>query len=148
MPGRLVFATTADGASFLRWSGFVLPAMAYKHTANQAPAAVNATATLTVANLKAGIITSTSAAATDMTLPTGADTQAGFSGTYNNFTFEWSVINTGPSLVGVLAATDHTIVGSGLLPLVRRTICLTADSEQHLCYLPPELVVPFSTVPG
>ena len=83
-------------------------------TYNQpAPAAVNATATLTAANLKAGIITSTSAAAADMTLPTGTDTQAGFSGTYDNMTFEWSVINTGPSLVRVLAGTAHTVVGSG-----------------------------------
>lgn len=78
-----------------------------------APAAVNATATLTIANLRTGIITSTSAAATDMTLPTGTDTQAGFGTTYDNFTFEWSVINTGPSLVRVLAGTAHTIVGSG-----------------------------------
>jgi hypothetical protein len=48
-----------------------------------------------------------------MTLPTGTDTQAGFGTTYDNFTFEWSVINTGPSLVRVLAGTAHTIVGSG-----------------------------------
>ncbi|ATS93183.1 tail fiber protein [Synechococcus phage S-LBS1] len=112
MPGRLVFSTTADGSASpterLRITSDGVQAY------NQpAPAAVNATATLTVANLKAGIITSTSAAATDMTLPTGTDTQAGFSGTYDNFTFEWSVINTGPSLVRVLAATAHTIVGSG-----------------------------------
>lgn len=78
-----------------------------------APTAVNTTATLTVANLKTGIITSTSAAATDMTLPTGTLTEGGFSGIYTNMTFEWSVINTGPSLVRVLAGTDHTIVGSG-----------------------------------
>ena len=112
MPGRLVFSTTADGASSpterLRITNDGVQCY------NQpAPAAVNATATLTAANLKAGIITSTSAAATDMTLPTGTDTQAGFSSTYDNFTFEWSVINTGPSLVRVLAATAHTIVGSG-----------------------------------
>lgn len=112
MPGRLVFSTTADGASSpterLRITNDGVQAY------NQpAPAAVNATATLTVANLKAGIITSTSAAATDMTLPTGTDTQAGFSGTYDNMTFEWSVINTGPSLVRVLAGTAHTVVGSG-----------------------------------
>jgi len=112
MPGRLVFSTTADGASS--------PTERFRITNNgviahdqPAPAAVNATATLTIANLKAGIITSTSAVATDMTLPTGTDTQAGFSGTYDNFTFEWSVINTGPSLVRVLAGTAHTIVGSG-----------------------------------
>jgi len=112
MPGRIVLSTTLDGASGpterLRITNDGV--IAYDQPA---PAAVNATATLTVANLKAGIITSTSAAATDMTLPTGTDTQAGFSGTYDNFTFEWSVINTGPSLVRVLAGTAHTVVGSG-----------------------------------
>jgi hypothetical protein len=112
MPGRIVLSTTLDGAAspterFRITNDGVI---AYNQPA---PAAVNATATLTVANLKTGIITSTSAAATDMTLPTGTDTQAGFSGTYNNFTFEWSVINTGPSLVRVLAGTAHTVVGSG-----------------------------------
>jgi hypothetical protein len=112
MPGRIVLLTTPDGtaASVERFritnDGVIV------HD-QPAPAAVNATATLTVANLKTGIITSTSAAATDMTLPTGTDTQAGFVGTYDNFTFEWSVINTGPSLVRVLAGTAHTIVGSG-----------------------------------
>ena len=112
MPGRVVLATTADGAAS--------PTERFRITNDgviaydqPAPVAVNATATLTIANLKTGIITSTSAAATDMTLPTGTDTQAGFSGTYDNFTFEWSVINTGPSLVRVLAGTAHTIVGSG-----------------------------------
>jgi hypothetical protein len=112
MPGRIVLSTTPDGTA--------TPVERFRitndgvHAYNQpAPAAVNATATLTIANLKTGIITSTSAAATDMTLPTGTDTQAGFSGTYDNFTFEWSVINTGPSLVRVLAGTAHTIVGSG-----------------------------------
>jgi hypothetical protein len=112
MPGRLVLSTTPDGTA--------TPVERFRITNDgviahdqPAPAAVNATATLTVANLKTGIITSTSAAATDMTLPTGTDTQAGFSGTYDNFTFEWSVINTGPSLVRVLAGTAHTIVGSG-----------------------------------
>ena len=112
MPGRLVFSTTADGASSPT-ERFRITNDGVKAYDQTAPAAVNATATLTIANLKAGIITSTSAAATDMTLPTGTDTQAGFSGTYDNFTFEWSVINTGPSLVRVLAGTAHTVVGSG-----------------------------------
>jgi hypothetical protein len=112
MPGRIVLSTTPDGTA--------TPVERFRITNDgviahdqPAPAAVNATATLTIANLKTGIITSTSAAATDMTLPTGTDTQAGFVGTYDNFTFEWSVINTGPSLVRVLAGTAHTIVGSG-----------------------------------
>ena len=112
MPGRIVLSTTPDGTA--------TPVERFRITNDgviahdqPAPAAVNATATLTIANLKAGIITSTSALATDMTLPTGTDTQAGFSGTYDNFTFEWSVINTGVSLVRVLAGTAHTVVGSG-----------------------------------
>jgi len=112
MPGRLVFSVTLAGAAS--------PTEAFRITNDRvraynqaAPAAVNATATLTVANIKTGIITSTSAAATDMTLPTGTDTEGGFSGIYTNMTFEWSVINTGPSLVTVLANTAHTLVGSG-----------------------------------
>jgi hypothetical protein len=112
MPGRLVMSVTLDGAS--------TPTEAFRITNDRvraynqaAPAAVNATSTLTAANLKTGIITSTSAAATDMTLPTGTDTEGGFSGIYTNMTFEWSVINTGPSLVTVLANTAHTLVGSG-----------------------------------
>jgi hypothetical protein len=112
MPGRLVFSTTLDGASSpteaLRITNDAV--IAYNQPA---PVAVNSTATLTIANLKAGIITSTSAAATDMTLPTGTLTEAGFSGVYTNFTFEWSVINTGPSLVRVLAGATHTVIGSG-----------------------------------
>ena len=112
MPGRIVLATTADGTTTPTERFRITNDGVIAHD-QPAPAAVNATATLTIANLKTGIITSTSAAATDMTLPTGTDTQAGFSGTYDNFTFEWSVINTGPSLVRVLAGTAHTIVGSG-----------------------------------
>jgi hypothetical protein len=112
MPGRIVLSTTLDGASSPTERFRITNDGVIAHD-QPAPAAVNATATLTVANLKAGIITSTSAAATDMTLPTGTDTQAGFSSTYDNFTFEWSVINTGPSLVRVLAGTAHTVVGSG-----------------------------------
>jgi len=111
-PTRLVFSTTADSASSPTERFRITNDGVIAHN-QPAPAAVNATATLTVANLKTGIITSTSALATDMTLPTGTDTEAGFSGVYTNMTFEWSVINTGPSLVRVLAGTAHTIVGSG-----------------------------------
>jgi hypothetical protein len=112
MPGRLVLSTTLDGAASPTERFRITNDGVIAHY-QPAPAAVNATATLTIVNLKAGIITSTSAAATDMTLPTGTDTQAGFFDTYDNFTFEWSVINTGPSLVRVLAGTAHTVVGSG-----------------------------------
>ena len=112
MPGRLVFSTTSDGAS-VPTERFRITNDGVKAYNQPVPVAINATTTLTVANLKTGIITSTSAAATDMTLPTGANTQAGFIGIYDNFAFEWSIINTGPSLVRVLAAAGHTVIGSG-----------------------------------
>ena len=111
-PTRITFSTAPDGSATNTERLRITNDGVIAHD-QPAPAAVNATATLTIANLKAGIITSTSAAATDMTLPTGTDTQAGFFETYDNFTFEWSVINTGPSLVRVLAGTAHTVVGSG-----------------------------------
>ena len=114
-PGRLVFTTTASGASTpterLRITndgviGYTQPT----------PVAVDTTATLTVANLKTGIITSSTAAAVTMTLPTGTLTEGGFSGLYTNFTFEWSVINTGATNdVTIAAGTAHTIVGSATI---------------------------------
>jgi hypothetical protein len=110
MPGRLVFSTTADGAAS--------PTEAFRITNDRvraynqaAPATVNTTATITAANLKTGIITSTTAAAVTMTLPTGTDIEAGFSGIYTNMTFEFSVINTGPNALTV-GANDNTTVGS------------------------------------
>lgn len=112
MPGRILFSTTADGAS--------TPTEQLRITSdgvqgyNQAaPVAVNATATLTIANLKNGIITSTTAAAVTGTLPTGTLTEGGFSGLYTNFTFQWTVINTGATnSFTVQAGTDHTVVGN------------------------------------
>lgn len=113
MPGRLVFATTSDGASTTTEAFRITNDRV--HCYNQAaPVAVDATATLTVGNLKNGIITSSTALAVTMTLPTGTLTEGGFSGAYNNMTFEWSVINTGATnAVTVQAGTDHTLVGSG-----------------------------------
>jgi hypothetical protein len=110
MPGRLVFSTTADGTSnpteALRITNDRV--IAYNQAA---PATVNTTATITAANLKTGIITSTTAAAVTMTLPTGTDIEAGFSGIYTNMTFEFSVINTGPNALTV-GANSNTTVGS------------------------------------
>jgi hypothetical protein len=77
-----------------------------------APAAVNATATLTVANLRTRIITSTTAAAVTGTLPTGTLME----GLYNGRTdmgYDWSVINTGGTNNFTVAAnTGHTAVGN------------------------------------
>jgi hypothetical protein len=78
-----------------------------------APAAVNATATLTIADIQAGLITSTTAAAVDMTLPTGTDMDGGFTaGTFTDMAIMWSVINTGSNAATLLAGADHTIVGA------------------------------------
>jgi hypothetical protein len=74
------------------------------------PTSKNAAATLTIAELKIGIIQYTGAAAT-LTLPTGTLSEAGFIGIYNNITFEWSVINTGSGLCTIGAGTGHTIIG-------------------------------------
>jgi hypothetical protein len=115
MPGRLVFSTTPAGAvsSTERMRICEDGTLCYNQAA---PAAVNSTATLTVDNLKKGIITSTTAAAVTMTLPTGTLTQGGFNGIYNNFTFEWSVINTGATnAVTIAAGSAHTLVGSGTI---------------------------------
>ena len=81
--------------------------------AQPAPAAVNTTATLTIANIQSGLITTTTAAAVDMTLPTGTATEAGFAVNSDGLTFEWSVINTGSNAATIIANTDHTLVGAG-----------------------------------
>ena len=79
------------------------------------PAAVNTTATLTVANIQAQIITTTTAAAVDMTLPTGTAMDAGYAVNINDLAQDWTVINTGSNAATLLAGTDHTIVGSAVV---------------------------------
>ena len=115
MPGRLMFSTTADGAAS--------PTEALRITNDRVlaynqptPATYAAAATLTVADLKTGIITYTGAVAT-LTLPTGTLTEGGFSGIYTNMTFEWSVINTGAGICTIGAGTAHTIVGSATVAI-------------------------------
>ena len=76
------------------------------------PAVLNATGPLTAAMIMAGLITSTTAAVTDGTLPTGTlmDEASGFE---VDDVQDWAVINTGPSAFNVLVAAGHTLVGSG-----------------------------------
>jgi hypothetical protein len=110
-PTNIQFATVASGSTS--------PTERYRITNDgvmchdqPTPATYAAAATLTVADLKTGIITYTGTAAT-LTLPTGTLTEGGFSGIYTNMTFEWSVINTGAGICTIGAGTAHTIVGSG-----------------------------------
>jgi hypothetical protein len=77
---------------------------------NEASTALNATGALTAAMILGQRVTSTSAAATDMTLPTGAVLAAASTWGVGEY-IDWSVTNTGPSLVQLLAADSHTIVG-------------------------------------
>lgn len=113
MPGRLVFATTADGASSPteHWRLTNDGVIAYSQPDVTSKGAA---ATLTVAELKTGIIQYTGAAAT-LTLPTGTLTEGGFSGIYTNMAFEWSVINTGSGLCTIGAGASHTIVGGATI---------------------------------
>jgi hypothetical protein len=111
MPGRLVFSTTADGAAS--------PTEAFRITNDRViaynqptPTSKSAAATLTITELKTGIIQYTGAVAT-LTLPTGTLMEGGFAGIYTNMAFEWSVINTGSGICTVAAGADHTVVGSG-----------------------------------
>ena len=76
-----------------------------------APATASVTATLTVAQLAAGIITvnQAGAAACTLTLPTGALMDATFTNMQNNAAFDFSVIN-----ISTVDAEDATIaVGTG-----------------------------------
>ena len=79
------------------------------------PTALTATATLTIGQLLGNIITSTSAVAVALTLPTGTLTDAGIlSGTLGtDGRFDWYVLNLGSAvgIVTMLAGTGHTFVG-------------------------------------
>jgi len=78
--------------------------------------AINATATMTIANILTRLVTSTTAAAVVATLPTGANSDLGFTGDNAlaaNDSFEWTAINTGANAFTVTANTGHTVVGAG-----------------------------------
>jgi hypothetical protein len=97
-----------------------------------APGVLNATGTLTAAMILSGIVTSTSAAGVVATLDTGAIVDAASEFAIGD-SFDWSVINTGPSTFTVTAAASgHTIVGVGavltLISAVWRTRKIAADS--------------------
>lgn len=82
------------------------------------PATLNATGTLTIAQLLNGIVTSTTAAAVAATLPLGTSIEAESALTDGGLlqvdeSFRWNVINTGGANAFTLQAnTGHTIVGN------------------------------------
>lgn len=76
------------------------------------PNALNATGALTAAMVLGGIVTSTTAAPTTGTLPTGVVMDAASSFSVGD-AVDFSVINTGPSAFTVAAAASgHTVVGN------------------------------------
>lgn len=76
------------------------------------PATLNATGTLTAAQLATGIVTSTSAAAVTATLPLGTAMDTANPTFGVNTSFDFYFINTGPNTVTMTAATGFTIVGT------------------------------------
>jgi hypothetical protein len=89
--------------------------------AQPTPSAINASATLTIAQLLTGIITTNSATAVAFTLPTGTLTDAGILGglLLADQSFDWSIVNTGSAvgIVTVSGGTGNTLVGSGVLAI-------------------------------
>lgn len=79
------------------------------------PIALDATGALTAAMIMSGIVTSTTAAAVDGTLPTGTVMDAATSMAVGD-AVDWSVINTGANAFTLVADTDHTVVGNVVVP--------------------------------
>jgi hypothetical protein len=97
-----------------------------------APGVLNATGTLTAAMILSGIVTSTSAAAVTATLAVGSVVDAASEFAIGD-SFDWAVINTGPSTFTVTSPdSSHTIVGVGavltLISAVWRTRKTAADT--------------------
>ena len=86
-----------------------------------APTALSATATLTIAQLLTGIVTTSGTVAITLTLPTGTLCDAGVTGPALpvNGCFDWAVINAGTSAgaVTVAAGTGQTLVGSATVAI-------------------------------
>lgn len=97
------------------------------------PTAKTATATLTIAELRTGIITSTSASAVALTLPTGTLTDAGFTSLPLTAAFDWSVINLGSSsgAVTMTAGTAHTFVGNAVVAISTSAIFRTRKTAAN-----------------
>ncbi len=111
MPGRLELATTADAAASPT-ERFRLDNIGTIVRTQVAPANNNTSVTLTIANLKTGILTGTPAANINYTLPTGTLTDGGFVSLGNDMGFEWSVISLAAFTITILAGVTHTVVGN------------------------------------
>lgn len=81
-------------------------------TFQPAPATQSTTATLSLAQIQARILTSTPAAAITLTLPTGTSLD-GFATPFpDNTGFDWTVVNTSANAVTIAANTGVTLTGA------------------------------------
>jgi hypothetical protein len=108
----IVIQAGASGASYAVGTSPVVSDSG-KYQSQGAPGVLDATGTLTAAMILSGIVTSTSAAGVVATLDTGTIVDAASEFAIGD-SFDWSVVNTGPSTFTVTAAAaGHTIVGVG-----------------------------------
>jgi hypothetical protein len=119
MPGRLIFNTTADGASSVTervridsvGNTYVETGTLWQYA--PAPTAKAAAATLTAAELRTGILSTTGTIYT-ITLPTGTDIDAGWtSAPTTGIGFDWYVVNTASGIVTIaVGASGMTSLGA------------------------------------
>ncbi len=97
------------------------------------PTAKTGTATLTIAELRTGIVTATSASAVGITLPTGTLTDAGVGNPPIGSSFDWSIINLGSSsgAVTMNAGTDHTYVGGSTVAITTSAMFRTRKTAAN-----------------
>lgn len=118
--GSDTYVTVAAGPALVYYDIGSAPSITNPEIIVQdAPIAKTVTVTLTIADLKTGIITGThSAGATQTyTLPTGTLSDAGLSANVND-SFDWFLINLSAAAadtITVAAGTGHTIVGNAVV---------------------------------
>jgi hypothetical protein len=129
MPGRLTFSTTADGASSVTERMRIDNAgNAYVETGTlwqyaPAPTAKAAAATLTAAELRTGILSTTGTTYT-VTLPTGTDIDAGWtSAPTTGIGFDWYVVNTATGIITI------AVGASGMTSLGALTVAIGASAH-------------------
>lgn len=110
-----------SGVNILGGTASNLQNLTNLYVAQPTPSAVNASATLTIAQLLTRIITVNSATAVAFTLPTGTLTDAGILGglLLVNQSFDWNIVNIG-SAVGIITVsggTNNTLIGSGTIAI-------------------------------
>jgi hypothetical protein len=107
--GGLVFKTRLTGTLAER---FRLTPVGTQVIAQPDPIAINATAVMGNTDILARIITSTTNAAVNCTVPSGPSLDTAVYSSATNMGLDWSVINTGPNTLTVIQNINHTLVGA------------------------------------